>query len=52
VVSQLINEEKIDVTVLTSNDQWYGVTYKEDKAMVQAAFQKLLADGVYPDKLF
>jgi dTDP-glucose pyrophosphorylase len=52
VVSQLIEEGKADVTVLTSDDQWYGVTYKEDKAMVQTAFQQLLADGVYPERLF
>jgi flavin-dependent dehydrogenase len=52
VVSQLIEEGKADVTVLTSDDQWYGVTYKEDKAMVQQAFQQLLADGVYPEQLF
>lgn len=51
-VSQLIDEEKIDVTVLTSSDQWYGVTYKEDKEMVQTAFHKLLENGVYPKRLW
>lgn len=51
-VQQLMDEEKIDVTVLTSSDQWYGVTYKEDKQMVQDAFQALLSAGTYPTKLW
>jgi NDP-sugar pyrophosphorylase family protein len=52
VINTLINDGKIDVTVLTSDDQWYGVTYKEDKENVQAAFRKMLADGVYPISLW
>lgn len=51
-VQHLMDEGKIDVTVLTSSDQWYGVTYKEDKQMVQDAFQDLLGAGVYPSKLW
>lgn len=51
-VSQLIDEGKTKVSVLTSNDQWYGVTYKEDKEMVQNAFKKLLQDGKYPQRLW
>ena len=30
----------------------FGVTYKEDKAAVVAAIRKLIADGVYSEKLF
>ncbi len=48
VVSELISEGKADVKVLDNCDKWYGVTYKEDKADVVAAFQRLKADGVYP----
>ena len=33
-------------------DKWFGVTYKEDKETVVAAIRKLIADGVYPEKLF
>lgn len=51
-VQQLMDEGKIDVTVLTSSDQWYGVTYKEDKEMVQNAFKALLNAGTYPTKLW
>jgi UTP-glucose-1-phosphate uridylyltransferase len=51
-VQQIMDEKKADVTVLTSTDQWYGVTYQEDKAMVQTAFKNLLNEGVYPQKLW
>ena len=50
VVSQLVNEGKADVKILNSSDQWYGVTYKEDKADVVAAFSRLIAEGRYPEK--
>ncbi|MEL6655456.1 MAG: sugar phosphate nucleotidyltransferase [Bacteroidota bacterium] len=52
VVDELINTGQAKVRVLTSEDRWYGVTYQEDKPMVVAAFQKLLANSVYPDKLW
>ena len=29
-----------------------GVTYKEDRPMVQEALNKLVASGAYPEKLF
>lgn len=37
VINQLIESGKIRLRVLHSNSQWYGVTYPEDKATVQAA---------------
>lgn len=49
VVAELISEEKADVKVLDNNDKWYGVTYKEDKVMVTEAFERLKAEGVYPN---
>ncbi|MBQ8879547.1 MAG: nucleotidyltransferase [Clostridia bacterium] len=50
VVSELITEGKADVKVLDNTDKWYGVTYKEDKEAVVAAFRDLKSRGVYPDK--
>ena len=49
VVSNLVTEGKADVRVLDNEDKWYGVTYKEDKAMVVEAFRSLKAEGVYPE---
>ena len=52
VVSTLLAEDKAAVTVLESEDKWYGVTYKEDKPVVVAAIQSLKDAGLYPEKLW
>ena len=52
VVSGLLEEGKATVTVLESEDKWYGVTYKEDKPVVVAAIQALKDAGVYPQELW
>ena len=51
-VQQLMEEKKAVVTVLKSEDRWYGVTYKEDKETVMKAIADFKANGVYPDKLW
>lgn len=40
-----------EYTVLPTNDQWFGVTYKEDKEAVVESFRKLIEDGVYTSEL-
>ena len=40
------------VSVLLTDDQWFGVTYKEDKAAVMENFKKLYRQGVYQDDLY
>ena len=52
VVSGLLEEGRAAVTVLDTEDKWYGVTYKEDKPMVVAAIQALKDAGKYPQKLW
>ena len=52
IVGGLLCDGKADVTVLHSNDQWFGVTYKEDKPYVVTAIRGLVEEGVYPEKLF
>ena len=52
VVSQLLEEKKARVRVLSSKDKWYGVTYKEDKPLVVAALRALREAGVYPKELW
>ena len=51
-VSQLIAEKKATVTVLTSPDKWYGVTYAADKPAVVAALRRMTDEGKYPDGLW
>ena len=48
LVADLIAEDKADVKVIENEDKWFGVTYKEDKEKVVAAFRDLLDRGVYP----
>lgn len=52
VVSQLIDERKARVKVLSSKERWYGVTYREDKPSVVAAIEEKTAAGLYPDDLW
>lgn len=52
VVDDLLKENRAEVTVLSSKDRWYGVTYKEDKQMVVQAIQGLKEKGLYPEKLW
>ena len=52
VVDALVKSKKAKVKVLTSEDSWFGVTYQEDKADVQAKLNKLIEAGKYPAKLF
>lgn len=48
VVSNLLGEGKATVTVLTSKDKWYGITYKEDKPVVVEAIRNMEESGLYP----
>ena len=48
VVNNLISQNRATVTVLKSEDRWYGVTYKEDKPVVMEAIRRLEEEGKYP----
>lgn len=52
IIGGLLQEGKLGVRVLKSHDQWFGVTYKEDREAVTNALSKLIADGVYPSVLY
>ncbi len=51
-VDNLLRAGKADVKVLRSSDQWYGVTYKEDKPGVMDAIRAMKDRGLYPEKLW
>ena len=51
-VDVFLKNGKATVKVLPSSDQWFGVTYKEDKQYVMESIQKLKDAGQYPDKLW
>lgn len=48
----LIQQGRARVNVLTSDETWYGVTYREDLPSVKAAIAKMHEEGIYPDRLF
>jgi hypothetical protein len=50
-VNELINEKKVSVEVITSEDQWYGVTYQEDKTAVVKAIDCMTLQGKYESPL-
>ena len=51
-IGELLDEGKMSVKVLKSNDTWYGMTYHEDVAAVKDSFKKMLEKGVYKADLF
>ena len=52
IIDQCIQSGRGTVRVLPTNDRWFGVTYKEDKPVVVESIRKLIAAGVYPEKLY
>ena len=52
VVDGLIQSGKAQVQVLHTEDKWYGVTYKEDKATISAAMEAMMKAGLYPGDLW
>lgn len=52
IVDSLIKDKKANVAVLETKDKWFGVTYKEDKPVVVESIRELIAQGLYPEKLF
>ncbi|NLZ71878.1 MAG: NTP transferase domain-containing protein [Clostridiaceae bacterium] len=51
-VGNLIDEDKADVLVKTSADQWYGVTYQKDKPQVEKEIVSLIEAGKYNSPLW
>jgi UTP-glucose-1-phosphate uridylyltransferase len=52
VASQFIRQEKGKIKAITTGSQWFGVTYQEDKPIVQKRITALLKDGIYPSALY
>ncbi|TKB98203.1 nucleotidyltransferase family protein [Pedobacter cryotolerans] len=48
----LVKTNSATFKVVPTANQWFGVTYKEDKPFVQASIDQLVKDGAYPEKLW
>ena len=51
MVDQLLKRGDFRVNVLGTDAVWFGVTYQEDRPMVQEALRKLHEAGVYPNAI-
>ena len=51
IPNALIHEGAGSVRVLDTDERWFGVTYHDDLAKVQAAIREMKQKGLYPEKL-
>lgn len=51
-IGYMVRDKKANVKVLRSEDSWMGVTYKEDKPIVQEKINALKDSGAYPFDLW
>ncbi len=49
---ELIRAKKASTLVIDTDSNWFGVTYQEDKPMVQNSINKLIEEGKYPARLW
>ncbi len=52
VAEEIIKSGKARFKVLPTSSTWFGVTYKEDKPIVQEKLSALVNAGVYPENLW
>lgn len=52
IIGELLEKGRASVQVLRSDDQWFGVTYKEDRETVVSAVRDMTEKGVYPSPLY
>ena len=52
IVSEILKSSTATVEVLNSDAKWFGVTYKEDKEIVQKAIGELKTKDMYPQNLW
>ena len=51
IIDTLIRSGQTECTVIKTSGTWFGVTYPEDKPLVQASIKQLVATGEYPAPL-
>lgn len=52
MVNELIEEGEVKVKMLKGNDDWFGMTYKQDRELAVETIRNLVAKGVYPENLW
>ncbi len=52
VAESLVGTQKADFKVIPTSSKWFGVTYKEDKPIVQDSIDNLIQQDIYPKNLW
>lgn len=52
VINEIIKSEHASIKVLHSGAKWFGVTYQQDKELVEAKIEKLRDNNIYPTNLW
>lgn len=51
-VDKFVKSGDIRIKILTTDEKWFGVTYKEDKPSVVESLKKMVAKGIYPESIY
>ncbi len=52
IVQNLVSQNKVTVKVLTTDDEWFGMTYQEDRVLVEHKIAFYCEKGKYPVPLW
>lgn len=52
VIDKLIKSGDVEIPVLPTHAQWFGMTYKEDLEIVRGRLKELVDKGVYPSPIW
>ena len=52
IVNEMVKQNAGKVQIISGSNNWFGVTYKEDKEAVSQKIKLLIAYGDYPEKLW
>lgn len=51
-VNELIGRDLISLRVLETGDEWFGVTYREDRPEAVSKIRQMVDSGIYPEDLW
>ena len=52
IIQEMISNQKLNVPVVNSKSNWFGVTYAEDRAMAVSKLAEMTNNGEYPYNLW
>lgn len=47
-----VKRGEVTIQILMSDEKWFGVTYREDRPFVVESLQRMVDEGIYPEKLW